>query len=280
MAAFTYVRGSLVAWQADPAVTADEFWKLDWQLRNALNAVDGGTWAPTAVITIGGDGMTITGQFNASNVGSMVVQGDLEVDGGTLSLIGSVFDADAASTFAVDCDADFNGQANFLGIAEFADKLNVLSGCDFSVKTGGTFTIETGVTAQSDSAITLNKALIRNSSEGRSRSTSRSLKSTNTNQTAGVEYDYIEMNVSGAGAITLTLKIATAPVPTEGEKIFVRKIGAGAGGLTVQNEGSGSAIATVVGANVANLIVIFEATSNKWRLFGGAGTYTEGADAA
>lgn len=59
MAHNSYIRGSVAAWATASVVTDSEFWALDQSQFKSINGDDGGTWAPTATITIGGAGLTI-----------------------------------------------------------------------------------------------------------------------------------------------------------------------------------------------------------------------------
>ena len=68
MSNHTLTRADLTAWSSSPLVTAAEFFHLDQKTFKSPNFVDGGsTYAPAAVITVGGSGMTITGPFAASD---------------------------------------------------------------------------------------------------------------------------------------------------------------------------------------------------------------------
>jgi hypothetical protein len=281
MAHNALVRAGLAAWEADPIVVALEFRKLDLACYESINGDQGGTWAPATVITIGGSGQTVTGQFRATDVRNMVVNAlgafacnaDAEFNG-LLEITGT-----GNLQVAIGSTANFDGDVSIGGEVDILDKFRINSGANFTVESGATFNLDVGSTVNIGASLTITNAFIRSGSNARDRTSGRIKLASNTDELAGVEYDYIEMNISGAVLKTLTLKIATAPVPTQNEKIFVRKIGAGAGGLVIQNEGSAANLATVGGANTANFILMFEATTAKWRVFSAIGTYSLGADA-
>ena len=69
-----YVRGSLIAWSSSLAVTPAEMWAFDQSQFKSINGDEGGSWAPSSVITIGGQGFDVTGPFNAANVQAATFQ--------------------------------------------------------------------------------------------------------------------------------------------------------------------------------------------------------------
>jgi len=91
MAHFALTRADLNAWADGTAVEAAEYWDLDQKTFAAINGDAGGTWAPTAPIIIGGDGLNLTGL--------------LDIDGA------AIFDGavtfNAAVTFNENCTAEF-----------------------------------------------------------------------------------------------------------------------------------------------------------------------------
>lgn len=280
MAHFPYVRAP-GTWLTGTAIDPAELEAINLYIFKAANFDDGGTWAPSTVVTIGGSGLTVTGQSRLDDVRNILVNAAGSFASNADAEFNALLDITSTGSFHVAVGASYSVEADgaFLGEIDFSDKLRMNAGAFMTIQSGASLTVDVGATLNIRTDITLIGALIRDNAAGRFRVTNRSLKTTNTSQTVGVEYDYIEMNVAGAGAITLTLKIATAPTPTENETIRIRKIGAGAGGLTIQNEGSAASLATVTGANTANFVVMFEATSNKWRVFSAIGTYSLGADA-
>lgn len=82
MAHNTRVRANIAAWTATPSVLPSEFDQLDQNAFVGINGDGGGTYAPAALITIGGLGLTVSGPFAASNV-----NGTFEVTGtGTIQI--------------------------------------------------------------------------------------------------------------------------------------------------------------------------------------------------
>lgn len=101
MAAFTYVRdGGL--WADNSQFTAADAAGFDSRIHKALNATDGGVWAPTSVIELGGAGLKVTGPT--------LLLGGLEVGGD------DVF-------FNTPGTVGFNAGVviNFAGVTSFAD---------------------------------------------------------------------------------------------------------------------------------------------------------------
>lgn len=276
MANHTLTRADLVAWGASPVVTAAEFFHLDQKTFKSPNFAEGGTYAPSSPVVVGGDGMDITGPFEASDVGVMWVNGEIKI------LTGAVLEVEGGA------NALFGGDASFEGAVEFesGSVVDVKSGADLNVKSGGVLTCESGsglviasgATAGSAATWVQTGAYQSLGALARCTQSGRSVTYTNVNQTIGVEMDFVEFVNTSASMVTLTLKIATAPVPTVNETIRVRVSGAGAGGKTIINEGSAANLAVVSGANAANFIMVFDGVS--WRVFSSVGGgITLGADA-
>lgn len=152
MSAFLFTRSGGI-WNTVP-VSYAEMADLDAKTKKALNAEEGGTWAPSSVITIGGSGLTMTGPFIADGTflvtsggrienGLIVtgfadlqndaqVSGTFEVVGGTtlgggLDLTGNLFVHDTgASIVLVEPTAQFekivtfNDTVFFTGATDFA----------------------------------------------------------------------------------------------------------------------------------------------------------------
>jgi hypothetical protein len=86
---FQYVRpGGL--WGLFTLLTSAAVQLIDQQLFKAINGDDGGTWAPTSVITLGGAGVHVTGPLVADNLSGHVTSGNmLTVDvGAALNIAG------------------------------------------------------------------------------------------------------------------------------------------------------------------------------------------------
>lgn len=82
MAHFAYIagRGSLANWGIGTTVSPAEFWWFESSIFKCVNGDDGGTWAPAAVITIGGTaGVHITAPFQVAGIlcdGGLAAYGD------------------------------------------------------------------------------------------------------------------------------------------------------------------------------------------------------------
>ncbi len=81
MSHFVNVRAGAV-WAGTSDLLSAEMAVFDTQLFKAINGDGGGTWAPSAVITIGGSGMDVTGPFTAANIGTSTLSGTLGVASG------------------------------------------------------------------------------------------------------------------------------------------------------------------------------------------------------
>ncbi len=75
-------------WSPLDVPTAAEFTYLDQTLFKAINGDDGGTWAPAAVITIGGLGLTVTGPLIGADAQITITSGKFLTiaSGGTMTL--------------------------------------------------------------------------------------------------------------------------------------------------------------------------------------------------
>ena len=118
MAHFDYTRPGGIWSGSDDFLTA-EIEDLDSKTERAINGDEGGTWAPTDVITIGGDGLTVSGPFVASDcegltltTGTLTVQSGAEINvdtgGGLVIAASGTFIAQASSVidFESGCDLD------------------------------------------------------------------------------------------------------------------------------------------------------------------------------
>jgi hypothetical protein len=88
MAHNTRTRADLAAWNATPAVSGAEANELDQKGFTAINGDDGGTWAPSTVITIGGMGVTVSGDFKATSASDIRIVNTGSIDvltGGTIA---------------------------------------------------------------------------------------------------------------------------------------------------------------------------------------------------
>jgi hypothetical protein len=103
LAHHTRVRANFAAW-ATGVVTQTEFNKLDENLFKSINGDDGGVWAPSSAIEIGGSGLEVSGPFVSS--GGATISDGASFSGGPV-------------TFAVDSPATFHAVAEFNNQAVF-----------------------------------------------------------------------------------------------------------------------------------------------------------------
>lgn len=144
MAAFAFTRPGGI-WVDDSDVEASELASLDLKSTKALNAAEGGSWAPSSPIILGGSGLRMDGPFSTYGTatlnaglnvaaGGAIVHDGLEVIGGnfvcTAPIVTLVATADAqvlaqgnlrlqAATVEVVGPATFSNDATFYGIARF-----------------------------------------------------------------------------------------------------------------------------------------------------------------
>lgn len=269
-------------WVSVTTVDPAELEIFDQSIFESVNGDEGGTWAPSTPIVIGGAGLDVTGQLDADDVNQLTVTGQASF------VTGSSLEMDSGANLLVDCTAAFNNAADFTASVEFKSGSNVdfESGSDLDFESGSSSTwasgsnlvIDSGANVANSATLLQGGQFARVGALARSVQSSRAGSWTNSNQLQGVEYDYIEIINTSASMITLTLKIATAPVPLIDERIRVRVSGAGAGGKTIINEGSAANLAVVSGANAANFEFVFDGVA--WRVFSNVGGgITLGADA-
>jgi hypothetical protein len=129
-------------WTLLSVVDPAEFELLDEQLSMAINGDEGGSWAPSAPIIIGGDGLEVTGPFEAADAVSVVVTSSLTIAlGAQLTLVGNQVVSSAA-------------------IVQWSSGsfLNVSSGATFSMAgtatISGTFTVSSNVILSGSAKVT------------------------------------------------------------------------------------------------------------------------------
>lgn len=141
-------------WTTGSTVTTDELEQLDQAQYEAINGDDGGTWAPAAVITIGGSGLTVTGEARLSDVIAATWNA-----GGTATLTGSgtTMTVDNSALLVVTDDAEFrlNRSGGYLLRAyndgggqkvKLYGTMEVIDSADFVVKANGTLTADASST--------------------------------------------------------------------------------------------------------------------------------------
>lgn len=103
MAHFPYIRAP-GTWNSGSAFDPSEAELMGLYIFKALNADDGGSWAPSLVpITIGGLGLEVTGPLDATDVEV------LDVTGGMTVKSGGSFTAESGSIVDFDTPAHFGG---------------------------------------------------------------------------------------------------------------------------------------------------------------------------
>ena len=132
MAHGTRIRPDVAAWAVGTVVDPAEFDALDEGQFVGINGDDGGTWAPSAAIIVGGSGLELTGADN------------LVAAGGTLTINGTL----ATSAAFAPRRISLNGATG---------DLDVNSGGDLNIKTGGEFFLESGAQSWHYSGSTVNQ---------------------------------------------------------------------------------------------------------------------------
>ena len=132
MAHGTRIRPDVAAWAVGTVVDPAEFDALDEGQFVSINGDDGGTWAPSAAIIVGGSGLELTGADN------------LVAAGGTLTINGTL----ATSAAFAPRRISLNGATG---------DLDVNSGGDINIKTGGELFLESGAQSWHYSGSTVNQ---------------------------------------------------------------------------------------------------------------------------
>ena len=141
-------------WITGSTITQDELEQFDQAQYEAINGDDGGTWAPSAVITIGGSGVTVTGPARLSDVIAATWNaGGLATFTGAATI--ATFDNSALLTVTDDAEFRLNRAGDYLLRAYNAgtgQKLHlygdfwVKNGAVLEVKSGGVLSTEAGST--------------------------------------------------------------------------------------------------------------------------------------
>lgn len=100
-------------WPILTVVPHDFLQQVDQNLFKAVNGDDGGTWAPTSVITIGGSGLTVSGVLTAS--GSTFFTGGFMTVSAVATFGGTNFNVEGIAQFdgAVICTSTLSVTGNF-----------------------------------------------------------------------------------------------------------------------------------------------------------------------
>jgi hypothetical protein len=157
-------------WTFGSAVSPGEFEHID-DYAYAIDGQNGGAYAPSAVITIGGDGLTVTGEFNASDMNIVDVSGSLTINSGaTLQLTGnqvvnsgavvgftsgSFLTVQSGATFTTNSGstAAINGSLTVGGAAQFTSTFALVSSNSISISPGRSYTRTCGPAIRYDSSI-------------------------------------------------------------------------------------------------------------------------------
>lgn len=274
MAHNTLVRASLAAWGANATITAAELWALDMGQFVGINGDAGGTWAPSSVITIGGSGLTVTGDcrlagassiadcqgFTLTNTGELLVSDGTHVlveANGWISLEGELR-IENGGLLEVRSGADVSILAG--SAVNVASAVTVSSGGSITIASGGSFTTASGAT------VTLGADATRTGRETLSGINARTVRrvtspTANTNTAPNVNYDIWLVTINDGNTYTATLEI-TSPAPVLGEQIIVRKIGT-SGTLSVASQGP-IVIANIGPGQSGCVTCVFDGT--QWRL--------------
>lgn len=299
MTHFDYTRTGGI-WTGSMDLLAAEMADLDSKTKRALNADEGGTWAPTTTITIGGQGVTITGTSILDDCQSIeLTDGFLNVYSGAQVqiLTGGVLEAQSGATVDLQAGSTTTlaSGASFLvssgGVVDFASGADVDINCNVEVESGAAMiyrsgsqhiansgsstTIQTGATLTLQSGATVNVAAnvtqtgkITHSGAG-GRVAKRTLHVVNTSQTVGVDdADYVLIDAIDGGTYVLTLD--DSPLPDEGESINIRLRELNDSSVTVKDDSTGLTIYNF-GAALPDSSGGFEAVwlGGRWRVFGG-----------
>lgn len=142
MAHNALIRANLAAWATGTVVTPAEFWAFDQAQFASINGDDGGTWAPSAAIIIGGSGLNTTGDLD--------IDGDVNVDAASTV----TWQSGSAITGAIDATAGITFNNGGI-VLDSNCILQVRSGTAISVKSGGIVDVESGGEVDINSGATL-----------------------------------------------------------------------------------------------------------------------------
>lgn len=311
MAHFVLTRASLAAWGATPAVIAAEFWSLDNQVYKAINGDEGGTWAPSAVITIGGSGVTITGPSEFSDIQTAEFNGPANFNDNMTLDSAATFSLSGASTIELGSGTRINvNNGAFIDIESGAD-LDVKSGGEIDIENGGSIVVTAGgvVTVQSGGAISIEglSGIVLGASSSISAASGSKVTGTlsqecrltktgaaartiqrlhdatsDTNAYFDCSYDVEFYSHTLASTVTHTLRqTGGTQNPVDGDVLWFHVYNTGGGNVIFRNETSGLVIAYTGGAGHSRLGFVYR--TSRWRLlsaFDGAGTtITMGTDA-
>lgn len=209
----SYVR-PLNDWTGDKTVTTSEFAAVALQAAQSLNCVTGGACAPADVITIGGDGLTVTGECR------------LDDWKGATCTNGTV-------TFGTGAVCGFTGNAS-LGFGG-TSALVMSTGTTFLLQSGVTATVACALAVSGNTTFTGERIASGSLARTKERITTGAA---NSDLTLSVTSDVLYASSTDGVDHVVTLTDATgSPAPVKGEKLvihFSRSLNT-AGKLTVKN---------------------------------------------
>ncbi len=250
MAHFDFTRVGGV-WSGSPAVTTAEMADIDSKTERAINGDDGGTWAPTTTIVVGGQGLEVTGvfissecqgleltsgeivvysgaQININSGGEIELTGDLKVNsGGNINVLsggeievrsGALIDAQAGSTLSLAGAIDI--ESGGILTVKTGASLGILGTATLLIGSTAFLTINAGATVAIAADVT-HTGKVTYSGTG-ARVVKRLQTVTNANATLTVASCQICRWVTTDGN-NYTLTLGTSPTPSAGEVIEVSR---------------------------------------------------------
>lgn len=196
MAHFAYIHGATAAdWPIGTVVTPQNFADFDSGRFRSINGDEGGSWAPSSVITIGGSGMSLTGNF--------VTAGNTTIGNATT---GSLI---VKQSTQFDCDVVIGiGGANTLIVNAPTSRFNgdVTLGSD----SADTLTIEATPTVNADLLCTAKATIRGNTTIGLSTTNLFHVLSTSTLDLAYISDSYLGYTPGTGGCATLAGDLISA----------------------------------------------------------------------
>jgi hypothetical protein len=274
MAHFDFTRAGGV-WTGSPALLTAEIADLDSKTERAINGDDGGTWAPTTTINIGGQGVTVTGVFISSECqGLELTAGDLTVySGARVLLAGGKAEVATGSEIEVQSGATLEVQSggivrfNSGSDVDFLGNIEIESGAAMIYRSGSQHIANSGSATSFGGTITFSGRATFSGPSGRT--VRRLFSATNANVTVGPDdCDYAYWDCTNANNYTLTLKNNGTAIPVEGERIIVRLRSSGGGFRSIADEVNG----TIINPSTADFMVTVvyvgvQGSGGRWRVF-------------
>ena len=248
-------------WTAGSSVSPGEFEHID-DYAYAIDGKDGGTYAPSALLTIGGTGVDITAPFNAPDAQVIDVWSTLSIRGGaTLSVLGT---ETVSGTFGL------------------------LSGSFMTVHSGATITLNATSTLNSSGAININGGTFTCNVQSsftlpiyqggklyKSGATATTvwrvtqIASNQPNVTLDRSADTWWVDTPLISPTTYTIDESTVPVATNGERLSVHAYNVPVGFNVILKREDASVIAVITDLSLdANGGVDLQFMGGRWRVVG------------